>query len=148
MSSTDSDEDRSGTGPDQRPGVPVRVRAALAELGEQAGEVGAMPRTTAAEHAAYSARLAMIAARTAGWWGVLANHTYADHDTDSLYGRAALSARAHALTSARFWVDQAQKWQDHAEHAQAKTRSCTERDTASVTTAPAVVEDAAGEVDQ
>jgi hypothetical protein len=159
MSSTDNHELRSRTGQDQRPDAPARVRAALTELGEQADVVRAMPTASDAEWADKCARLAMIAARTTGWWGVLANHVYADHDTNTVYGRAALAARAQELDRARFWCEHARTWQARAERA----RGQTECDAESVTTAPVVVEgtadvaadvaaagvaDVAGEVDQ
>ncbi|OLT14901.1 hypothetical protein BJF78_17335 [Pseudonocardia sp. CNS-139] len=51
--------------------VPARVEAALAELYEQREQAWRLPTSTVEERVAKHERLALLAARQAGWWGVL-----------------------------------------------------------------------------
>jgi hypothetical protein len=93
-----------------------RVVEALAELDRQHSEAAAMPHRSDAEHAARAARLALICARTAAWWGVLARETYRDPTAHDLHGRAAVIAKHTEKDRARFWRDVAADWQARAEH--------------------------------
>jgi hypothetical protein len=93
-----------------------RVTTALAELDRQHSQAAAMPYSTDAEHAARAVRLALVCARTAGWWGVLARETYRDPNVHDLHGRAAVIAQHTERDRARFWRDAAADWQARAEH--------------------------------
>jgi hypothetical protein len=93
-----------------------RVATAIEELDRQRADAMAMPHRTNAEHAARAARLALVCARTAAWWGLLARDTYRDRHLHSLYGRAAVAAQHSEKDNARFWRDAAADWQARAEH--------------------------------
>jgi hypothetical protein len=93
-----------------------RVTEALAELDRQHSQAAAMPHRTDAEHAARAARLALICARTAAWWGVLAGEAYRDPNVHDLHGRAAVIAQYAEKDRARFWRDAAADWTARAEH--------------------------------
>lgn len=93
-----------------------RVAEAIAELDRHREDAMAMPHHTDAEHAARAARLALICARTAAWWGLLARDAYRDLHLHSLYGRAAVVAKHTEKDRARFWRDAAADWQARAEH--------------------------------
>jgi hypothetical protein len=95
-----------------------RVAEAIAELDRHRAEAMAMamPHRTDAEHATRAARLALICARTAAWWGLLARNTYRDPHLHSLYGRAAVVAEHTEKNTARFWRDAAADWTARAEH--------------------------------
>lgn len=93
-----------------------RVTEAIAELDRQHSQAAAMSHSTDAEHAARAARLALICARTAAWWGVLARETYRDPKAHDLHGRAAVIARHTEKDRARFWRDAAADWTARAEH--------------------------------
>jgi hypothetical protein len=92
-----------------------RVATAINELDDQRAEATAMPHRSDAEHAARAARLALICARTAAWWGLLARATYRDVDMHVLHGRAALIAQHTEKNRARFWRDAAADWTARAE---------------------------------
>src|SRR5688500_1031717 len=93
-----------------------RVTVAIAELDRQRAAAMALPHRTDAEHAARAARLALVCARTAAWWGLLARDTYRDLHVPALYGRVAVIAQHTEKDRARFWRDAAADWQARAEH--------------------------------
>jgi hypothetical protein len=95
--------------------VPTRVAAALAELDVERRAAETLPRATAEEHAVWAARLALLDAREAGWWRVLARWTYRESQLPTVYGRAATTARFGARESARFWRQAGADWQRRAE---------------------------------
>jgi hypothetical protein len=92
-----------------------RVAEAIEELDRQREAATAMPHRTDAEHAARAAHLALICARRAAWWGLLARDAYRDLHLHSLYGRAAVVAQHTEKDNARFWRDAAADWQARAE---------------------------------
>jgi hypothetical protein len=71
--------------------------------------------TLAADRAQLAAALAVLFARRAGWWRVLARHVYGPGDVALVYGRAVLTAAATARTDAQFWRDQSATWRRHAD---------------------------------
>lgn len=75
-----------------------------------------MPRRTDAEQATRAARLALICARTAAWWGVLAGYLSRDPQAPRVHVRAAVIAEAEEKSYARFWRETAADWQARAEH--------------------------------
>ena len=98
-----------------RPAVTERVQAALDGLLAQLVEVYATRPTTDAGHAQRCAVLALLHARCAGWWRVLARAGYRDHTVPVLYASAARIACDSARSTARFWRDTAADWHARAE---------------------------------
>jgi hypothetical protein len=92
-----------------------RIATAIGELDDQRAQATAMPHRSDAEHAARAARLALICARTAAWWGLLARIAYRDPAVHSLHGHAAVIAKHAEKNNARFWRDAAADWQARAE---------------------------------
>lgn len=91
--------------------VPARVWAALAELDRQHVDASArMPMTTDTEQATRAARLALIAARRAGWWRVLKRWTYRGAGAHPVFGEAVIAALYAERDSARFWRQSARDW--------------------------------------
>lgn len=95
--------------------VPAHIGAAFDELREQYRHACALPHTTDTEHAERAERIAIVSARLAGWWGVLARWTYRGSGLDHLHGRAAFVARRAERDAARFWRDTAADWRARAE---------------------------------
>ena len=93
-----------------------RVEAALAACRLDREAAYAMPRCTDWENVARCARLALICARTAAWWRVLARETYRYPSPHSrLFGLAVISAEHTARDRAKFWRESAADWQARAE---------------------------------
>ncbi|MBN9100927.1 MAG: hypothetical protein J0I49_22865 [Pseudonocardia sp.] len=93
-----------------------RVEAALAACRLDREAAYAMPRCTDWENVARCARLALICARIAAWWGVLARETYRLDDPHAfMFGRAVIVAEQSERDHARFWRDSAADWQARAE---------------------------------
>ena len=62
-----------------------------------------------------SATLALISARTAGWWRVLLSADRRSRTTHPLYRRAVSAAHRKAQADARFWRETAADWQARVE---------------------------------
>jgi hypothetical protein len=75
------------------------------------------PQGLPTEAAEYAAGMALLAAREAAWWGVLAHWTFAHSDLPMIYGRAALLARQSRMDQADRWRRSAREWRRHAEQA-------------------------------
>jgi len=60
-------------------------------------------------------KLSQVADDAATWWAVLAGHVYdRPADLPSVFGVAAIAGKRQAESSARFWAETAQFWQDRA----------------------------------
>jgi hypothetical protein len=105
---TDTDRTRRSTA--------ARVEDALTGLDHAFLALGRCPTGDDAGWAAYSAAMALICARRAGWWRVL----LADHRRrrvlQPVHERAAEIAHRKALDDARFWRDTAADWQARADN--------------------------------
>ncbi|MBN9101132.1 MAG: hypothetical protein J0I49_23930 [Pseudonocardia sp.] len=94
----------------------TRVAAAIDACETDQRAAFAMPRRTDTENVARCARLALICARTAAWWRVLARETYRYPSPHSrLFGLAVISAEHTARDRAKFWRESAADWQARAE---------------------------------
>jgi len=94
----------------------TRVAAAIDACDAEQRAALDMPRHTDWENVARASRLALICARTAGWWRVLARETYRyPHPHSRLFGQAVISAEHTERDRARFWRESAQDWQARAE---------------------------------
>lgn len=94
----------------------TRVTEALAACQVEQRAAYAMPHRGDWENVARSARLALICARIAGWWGVLARETYRQNGPHALvFGHAAVVAEHAERDHARFWRDSAADWRARAE---------------------------------
>lgn len=93
-----------------------RVCAELDALQQQLMELVAIRPTNDAEWATRSARMAMLCARRAGWWRVLARAVRrSDSGVHWVYQRAVIAAAASERDDARFWRESAADWTDRAE---------------------------------
>ena len=95
--------------PTTRPAVADRVQAAL-ESDDAAFALGPLPHAPG-DWATRSAAMALISARTAGWWRVLPSAERRTRTAHPLYRRAVSIAHRRALDDARFWRETAQDWQ-------------------------------------
>ena len=95
--------------PPTRPTAADRVMAALEELDHASWALGLLPRT-ATDWATRSAAMALISARTAGWWRVLLSAERRTRTAHPVYRRAVSVAHRRALDDARFWRETAQDW--------------------------------------
>ncbi|OLT10143.1 hypothetical protein BJF78_29220 [Pseudonocardia sp. CNS-139] len=93
----------------------MRIITALNDLDKQHLDALALPYSTDLERAVRAERLAMICAREAAWWGLLARWSYLSGAVDAIHGRAALRARSKCRGDARFWRDLAADWRARAE---------------------------------
>ena len=100
----------------RHPDYLVKIAAAIDELDQQHRALVALPHTTDAHSAIRAARLALICARTAAWWGLLARYLSRDPQMHRLHLRAAVIAASDEKDRARFWRDTAADWQARAEH--------------------------------
>jgi hypothetical protein len=97
-----------------RRATPSRVETALTDLDQAFLALRRSPTGDDNGWAAYSAAMALLCARRAGWWRVLiTNHRYSLHP---VYLRAAEIAHHKARDEARFWRETAADWQARAEH--------------------------------
>ncbi len=93
-----------------------RVTAALAACKGDREAAYAMPHRGDLENVARCARLALISARIAAWWAVLARETYRQGGPHALlFGQAVIVAEHAERDHARFWRDSAADWQARAE---------------------------------
>lgn len=98
-----------------RPAVADRVSAATDDYYRQFQAVSATRPTTDAGRAERAEQLAMICARTAGWWRVLTTGTRGDSTVHRVYRHAAIAAECQERDRARFWRDLAADWRARAE---------------------------------
>ncbi len=94
----------------------TRVAAAIDACESEQRAAYAMPHRTDWENVARASRLALICARTAGWWRVLAREIYHFPSPHSrLFGLAVISAEHTERDRARFWRESAADWQARAD---------------------------------
>jgi hypothetical protein len=95
--------------------IPLRIVSGLSDATVLRREVP-LPDSEAAPEvwAAWSARLALSHARSAGWWGVLARWTIRQSDFPLLYASAARTAQRGERDRAKHWQQRAQEWQARA----------------------------------
>lgn len=93
----------------------ARVAAALRECSAENVVALRMAQRTDTEQAQRAERLALISARRAGWWRVLARHCYRDRSVDTVHGLAAVIACETERGRARFWRETARDWRARAE---------------------------------
>lgn len=98
-----------------RPSVADRVAAATADYRHQFHTVAATSPVNDLDRARRAEQLAMICARSAGWWRVLTTGTRGDLDLHPVYRRAAIAAECRERDQARFWRDTAADWRARAE---------------------------------
>jgi hypothetical protein len=94
----------------------ARVTAALAGCAAEERAALDMPRRSDVENVVRAARLALVAARTSAWWGVLARRAYhLPFAHGALLGKAAINAQLTEGDRAKFWRDCAADWRARAE---------------------------------
>ncbi len=94
----------------------ARVTAALDVCKLDLRAAYAMPHRGDWENVARCARLALICARIAAWWGVLARETFRQNGPHALlFGQAVIVAEHAERGHARFWRDSAADWLARAE---------------------------------
>jgi hypothetical protein len=71
----------------------ARISAAMDDCDEQRRAAFALPHTCDIEHAIRAGRLALIYARRAAWWRVLARSTWGENGSRRLYRTAVISGR-------------------------------------------------------
>lgn len=98
-----------------RPPVLDRVAAEMDELRTELLTVTSTRPTTDAGWAERSQALALIDARRAGWWRILARAGYRDLGVHPLFAHAALIAADDTRDRARFWRDTAAEYRGRAE---------------------------------
>ena len=94
--------------------APQRVVTELAELDRAFAAAVAAPHGTDAENAERAARLALVCARRAGWWGLLARWAYQDQGVPRALAKAVVVARQADREDARFWRETAADWRARA----------------------------------
>lgn len=90
--------------------VPTHIVSALDELSSE-NVRRRFPKGSPKEQAAYAAGMALLSAREAAWWGVLAHWIYVHSDMPAIHGRTALMARELRMDQARGWRRSAKEWQ-------------------------------------
>ncbi|MFC4945668.1 hypothetical protein [Pseudonocardia sp. GCM10023141] len=88
----------------------ARITFAIDACDEYRRAALAMPHTCEIEHAFRAERLALIHARRAGWWIVLARLTRRAGSPYRIYRTTALMAAVQDRGSARFWRDASADW--------------------------------------
>jgi hypothetical protein len=92
----------------------LRAHAELGELQERLNELYPTRPISDAGWADRSAQLALIFARRAGWWRVLAQVSSRD-GVHRVYRSAVITAESHDRDRARFWRESAQEWTARAQ---------------------------------
>ena len=98
----------------ERPAVLSRVEDAQVRLDRALMALGPYPSTDAGR-AAYSAAMAVLTARRAGWWRVLLIDDRHTHQLHPVLAAAVRIAHGKAHDDARFWRESAADWQARAD---------------------------------